>query len=150
MQMKFRSSRDWTSRFSCFASSMARIVGSPFAFLLAIASVGVWAVLGPFYHFSESWQLVINSVSNIVAYVMVFLLQNTQNRDSRAMNLKLDELIRSMAGARDEMTGIERLSDRELADLAERVRCAAEARSPRRQTAGAREDPEPVFRPPAA
>lgn len=149
MQLKARSPRDWTSGFSRFANSMAALVGSPLAFLLAILSVGLWAVLGPFYHFSESWQLVINSVSNIVAYVMVFLLQNTQNRDSRAMNLKLDELIRSMAGATNELTEIERLSDRELTELAERLRRAAEARSPRRQTAEA-EAPEPVFRPPAA
>lgn len=148
MKMQAQPSPDWTARFTRFANSTARIVGSPMAFLLAILSVVFWAVLGPLYHYSESWQLVINSVSNIVAYVMVFLLQNTQNRDSIAMNLKLDELIRSMGGARNDLIEIEHLSDRELTGLAERLRRAAEARQP--HPAAATEDQDALSRPPAA
>ena len=114
-------SRTQSSRFTNFASGAARLFGSPLAFLAAVVSVAVWAVLGHLYHYSEAWQLVINTVTNIVAYVMVFLIQNTQNRDSRAIHLKLDELIRSIEVARNDLIAIETLSDRELMQLSARL-----------------------------
>lgn len=116
-----RSPRDQHSQFANFASGAARLFGSPMAFLLAVLSVVVWAILGHIYHYSEGWQLVINSATNIVAYIMVFLIQNTQNRDFRAIHLKLDELIRSTGVARDDLIAIETLSDRELMQLAARL-----------------------------
>lgn len=113
--------RTQSSRFANFASGAARLFGSPLAFLVAVLSVVVWAVLGRLYHYSEAWQLVINSATNIVAYIMVFLIQNTQNRDSRAIHLKLDELIRSIEVARNDLIAIETLSDTELGQLAARL-----------------------------
>ncbi len=114
-------SRTHSSHFSNFASGAARLFGSPLAFLFAVLSVMVWAILGHLYHYSEAWQLVINSVTNIVAYIMVFLIQNTQNRDSRAIHLKLDELIRSIEMARNDLIAIETLSEQELMQLSARL-----------------------------
>jgi len=106
--------------FSRFASFSAGLVGSPFMFLFALATVVGWAVTGPIFHYSDAWQLIINSWTNIVTFIVVFLIQNSQNRDSKAMNLKLDELIRSFEHARNDMINIEQLSDKELKELAER------------------------------
>ncbi len=89
-------------------------------FILAVATIAAWLITGPMFHFSNTWQLVINSWTNIATFLVVFLIQNTQNRDSKAMNLKLDELIRSVDGAHNELIDIERLSDRELERLADR------------------------------
>ncbi len=106
--------------FANFASKTAGWVGSPYVFLFAFLTIVAWVVSGPIFHYSDTWQLVINSWTNIVTFIMVFIIQNSQNRDSKAINLKLDELIRSLDKAHDEMIDIEKLSDKELGDLAER------------------------------
>ena len=89
-------------------------MGSKWAFASAGLLLVAWAVSGPVFHFSDTWQLVINTGTTIVTFLMVFLIQNTQNRDARAINLKLDELIRAVDKARDRMMNIEKLSDAEL------------------------------------
>src|ERR1700749_3443947 len=99
--------------FAKFANATAKAIGSPIAFLLCIASVLVWAATGPMFHYSETWQLVINTGTTIVTFLMVFLIQNTQNRDGFAIQTKLDELIRA-SDAEDEFMGIESLTDHEL------------------------------------
>jgi low affinity Fe/Cu permease len=106
--------------FGIVATRVAGLMGSPFAFLLAILSVVIWVLLGPRHHYSDTWQLVINTGTTIITFLMVFLIQNTQNRDARAIHLKLDELIRSMHSAHNEMIDIEKLSDEELGKLAKR------------------------------
>ena len=110
--------------FASFANTVARIAGSPFAFLTCVAAVVAWAVAGPFFGFSETWQLVINTGTTIVTFLMVFLIQNTQNRDGVALQTKLDELIRS-SNAEDVFMGIEKLSDKELTVLHERCESSA-------------------------
>lgn len=92
-------------------------VGSPWAFSTAILIVVAWAVTGPMFHFSDTWQLVINTGTTIVTFLMVFLLQSTQNRDAKAIHLKLDELIRGVHGARTRLVRLEELSDDELEHL---------------------------------
>jgi low affinity Fe/Cu permease len=106
--------------FSRFASRIARWVGHPYMFLFAVLTLIVWAVSGPVFHFSDTWQLVINTGTTIVTFLVVFLIQNTQNRDAKALHLKLDELIRSHIPARNDMIDIENLSDEELAELEKR------------------------------
>ena len=106
--------------FGRVATRVASWVGSPAAFLLAVVIVVAWGILGPHYGYSDTWQLVINTGTTIVTFVMVFLIQNTQNRDARAIHLKLDELIRSVHAAHNEMISIEKLSDAELEVLARR------------------------------
>ncbi len=106
--------------FTNFANAVAIWVGSPYILIFAVSTIVAWAVTGPVFHFSNGWQLVINSWTNIVTFIMVFIIQNSQNRDSKAINLKLDELIRSVDKAQEEMIDIEKLSDKELANLAER------------------------------
>jgi len=111
--------------FTNLANASAAAVGSPAAFIFAVATIIAWLITGPLFHFSDAWQLVVNSWTNIMTFLVVFLIQNSQNRDSRAINLKLDELIRSTERARNEMIDIERLSDKELESLAkhyERIR----------------------------
>ena len=103
-----------SGRFGRFASSASSGLGSKWAFLLAGSAIAVWIVSGPLFHFSDAWQLVINTGTTIVTFLMVFLIQNTQNRDARAINLKLDELIRAVGKARNQMIDIENLSDMEL------------------------------------
>ena len=93
---------------------MARMAGRPGAFFLAIISIVVWAILGPIFHFTDTWQLVINTATTIVTFLMVFVIQNTQNRDSEAMQLKLDELIRATKGCHNAVLDIEELSEEEL------------------------------------
>jgi low affinity Fe/Cu permease len=106
--------------FSRFASRIAQWVGHPYMFLFAVLALIVWAVSGPVFHFSDTWQLVINTGTTIVTFLVVFLIQNTQNRDAKALHLKLDELIRSHIPARNDMIDIEKLSDEELAELEKR------------------------------
>lgn len=108
---------DWFGQFSAKASSY---LGSRWAFASAVLVILTWGVLGPLYHYSDAWQLVINTGTTIVTFLMVFLIQNTQNRDAKAINLKLDEVIRSLEGARNEMIDIERLSDKDLEQLGDR------------------------------
>src|SRR5882672_9512631 len=103
--------------FRKFARLTSRGVGSPWAFIAAVLIIFVWAVTGPIFHFSDTWQLVINTGTTIVTFLMVFLIQNTQNRDAVAIHLKLDELIRALKGARNKLVDLEELSDEELEAL---------------------------------
>jgi low affinity Fe/Cu permease len=100
--------------FGKFAASASTWLGSKWAFLGAITVIVVWAVTGPIFHYSDTWQLVINTGTTIITFLMVFLIQNTQNRDARAINLKLNELIHSIDAAGNQMMDIEKLSDEEL------------------------------------
>ena len=100
--------------FGRFASTASFWLGSKWAFSFAGIVIAVWAITGPVFHYSDTWQLVINTGTTIVTFLMVFLIQNTQNRDARAINLKLDELIRAIDKARNHMINIESLSDIEL------------------------------------
>lgn len=116
--------------FSALARKTATGVGTPWAFLIAVLIVAVWAISGPMFGFSDTWQLVINTGTTIVTFLMVFLIQNTQNRDAKAMQLKLDELIVALAAAHNQMIDIETLSDEELTKLEQqfhklRDECAA-------------------------
>ena len=108
--------------FRIFARRSSAILGSPWAFAAAILIIVVWALTGPVFHFSDTWQLIINTGTTIVTFLMVFLIQNTQNRDSKAMHLKLDELIRALKKARNELVDLEELSDEELNKLEEQFR----------------------------
>jgi low affinity Fe/Cu permease len=111
--------------FAQFANATARVTGSPGAFLLCVLSVLVWAATGPVFHYSETWQLVINTGTTIVTFLMVFLIQNTQNRDGAAIQTKLDELIRA-SDSDDEFMGIEKLTDKELDLLHEKCARASQ------------------------
>lgn len=104
-------------RFQCFARMTARAAGSSWAFALALAIIVIWAFLGPIFHYSDTWQLVINTGTTIITFLMVFLIQSTQNRDSEAMHLKLDELLRAQGGAHNAVLDIEEMSEEELAAL---------------------------------
>jgi low affinity Fe/Cu permease len=106
-------------RFNHFARRIAESVGSVWAFLLALLTVLVWGLTGPLFGFSDTWQLVINTGTTIVTFIMVFLIQSTQNRDAKAMHLKLDELIRAVRGARNDLLDLEELPEKELQALAE-------------------------------
>src|SRR5437763_1294209 len=101
-------------RFQRFARASARATGGSTAFALALATIVVWATTGPIFHFSDTWQLVINTATTIVTFLMVFLIQNTQNRDSEAMQIKLDELLRATEGCHNAVMDIEELSEEEL------------------------------------
>lgn len=103
--------------FRKYAARVAEAVGTSAAFLTALAVIVGWAATGPLFHFSDTWQLVINTSTTIVTFLMVFLIQNTQNRDAKAIHLKLDELIRALEGARNNMIDLENLSDSELEEL---------------------------------
>ena len=104
-------------RFRKFAHLASLVVGSPWAFLAACAIIIAWAFMGPHFQYNDTWQLVINTGTTIVTFLMVFLIQNTQNRDARAMHLKLDELIRALQGARNQLVNLEEMSDEELDQL---------------------------------
>ena len=106
--------------FSRFASDTARIIGNPIIFLCALVIVIVWAACGPIFRYSDTWQLVINTGTTVITFLVVFLIQNTQNRDAKALHLKLDELIRSHTPAHNDMIDIENLSDAELDELEQR------------------------------
>jgi len=103
--------------FRKFAASTSRVVGSPWIFVLAVLLIVGWALSGPLFGYSDTWQLVINTTTTIVTFLMVFLIQNTQNRDSEAIHLKLDELIRAVHNARTRLVDLEDLSDDQLQDL---------------------------------
>lgn len=108
--------------FRKFSQRTAELLGTPGAFILAILLLVVWVLVGPLFHFSDSWQLVINTATTIITFLMVFVIQNTQNRDARALHLKLDELIRAIEGARNSMVDIEELSDEKLDRLQKQFR----------------------------
>jgi len=103
--------------FTAIAGKIAGFAGRPVAFILALALVVVWAASGPIFGFSEVWQLVINTGTTIVTFLMVFLVQNTQNRDSAAIQAKLDELLRAVETAREQFIGIEHMTDAELDEI---------------------------------
>ena len=115
-------------QFRKLANGIAHWVGTPMAFALAMAGILIWAVLGPMFHFSDTWQLVVNTSTTIVTFLMVFLIQNTQNRDARAIHLKLDELIHATKGARNHLIDLENLSDAEL-DKLQAEFCAIQSRT---------------------
>jgi low affinity Fe/Cu permease len=105
--------------FRTFAARVSDRVGSPAAFIFGLALIVAWAITGPLFGYSDTWQLVINTATTIVTFLMVFLIQNTQNRDARAIHLKLDELLRAVKGARTAMVALETSTDEELAELQE-------------------------------
>jgi low affinity Fe/Cu permease len=112
--------------FTHFANAVAAAAGSPVTFIICAGYIVAWAVTGPMFGFSNTWQLVINTSTTIVTFLMVFIIQNTQNRDNGAIHAKLDELIRAMVDADNEYIGIEHLTDQELKVILERVEQNAE------------------------
>ncbi|MCW0234405.1 MAG: low affinity iron permease family protein [Ferrovibrio sp.] len=124
--------------FTRFAGRAAHIAGTPWIFALAVGCILVWAAFGPLLGFSEVWQLTVNTGTTIVTFLMVFLIQNTQNRDSAAMQIKLDELIRATKGAENAMLDLEELTEEELEQFrATYEKLAREARRPKGRTAAA-------------
>ena len=108
--------------FTKIAAWIATAAGQPLTFLTAVAVIIIWAVTGPLFHYSDTWQLIINTGTTIVTFLMVFLIQNSQNRDAAAMQAKLDELIRAVDTARNQFIGIEHMTEHEL----EQIRAALE------------------------
>ena len=108
--------------FHVFAHRSAVMLGSAWAFAGAAFVILVWILTGPTFHFSDTWQLIINTATTIITFLMVFLIQNTQNRDAKAMHLKLDEIIRALKGARNQLVDLEDLSDEDLKKLEEQFR----------------------------
>ena len=120
-----------TGGFRRFALVTSHAVGTSWAFVFAILLVAAWGLTGPLFHYSDAWQLTINTGTTIVTFLMVFLIQHTQNRDAQVTQLKLDELIRAVSAARNELVDMEDLSDDELRRLKtqfEQLRAAAEAK----------------------
>jgi len=103
--------------FTWLASKLASAAGQPLAFIIALVSIVVWGLSGPFFHYSDTWQLVVNTSTTIITFLMVFLIQNAQNRDAAAMQAKLDELIRALEGARTPFIGIEHLTEKQLEEI---------------------------------
>ena len=103
--------------FRRFATRTSEWVGTPTAFVMGLTLIVLWGLTGPLFHYSDSWQLVINTGTTIITFLMVFLIQSTQNRDARAIHLKLDELLRGVKGARTAMVALEASTDEELAEL---------------------------------
>ncbi|HXM33471.1 MAG TPA: low affinity iron permease family protein [Chthoniobacterales bacterium] len=122
--------------FGVFARKTSRVLGSAWAFVCAIVVIAVWGLTGPTFHYSDTWQLIINTGTTIVTFLMVFLIQNTQNRDAKAVHLKLDELIRALGPARNNLVDLEKLSDDELKTL------EAEFEKLRKKAEGAKEEVE--------
>ena len=122
--------------FTRFAGVIASVTGQPLAFVVAFALVFLWAATGPVFAYSDTWQLVINTATTIVTFLMVFLIQNSQNRDAAAMQAKLDELLRSVDTARGAFIGIEHLTDQQI----EEIRAALEKEEGSRRNG--RKDPE--------
>ena len=105
--------------FSRFARWTAAVTGKPATFMIAVGVIVLWGVTGPIFGFSDTWQLVINTATTIITFLMVFLIQNTQNRDTEALQIKLDELIRAGKGARNEVLDLEELDEKELEKIRE-------------------------------
>src|SRR5438270_7329896 len=119
--------------FRRFAGRVSDWVGSPAAFVVGLTLIVVWGLTGPLFNYSDTWQLVINTATTIVTFLMVFLIQNTQNRDARAIHLKLDELLRGVQGARTGLVNLENLSDSELEELQEDFEKLCAKRQPSHQ-----------------
>ena len=109
-------------RFRVFSSAVAEKAGTAWAFIIAFLVIVIWVVTGPLFGFSDTWQLVINTGTTIITFLMVFLIQNTQNRDSKALHLKLDELIRSSKEARNDLLSLENMAGRRVRETKGRVR----------------------------
>ena len=125
--MRPTKSRSWFTRFT---KTTARATGRPMAFILAALAVVVWGLTGPMFGFSDTWQLVINTSTTIVTFLMVFLIQATQNRDAEAMQVKLDEIIRAIGNAKNELLDLEELEEEDLDAMRERYeRLAGQARA---------------------
>ena len=122
--------------FTRMAKLTSKATGRPLTFIVAIALVLIWLVTGPIFKYSDTWQLVINTFTTVITFLMVFLIQNTQNRDAAAMQAKLDELLRAVGKARDQFIGVEHLTEREI----EMIRRALEreVRSPNKKTGSAK------------
>ena len=119
-----------SDRYGSIAKTIARLCGRQSTFLIAVGVIAVWIVTGPLFGFSDTWQLVINTGTTIITFLMVFLIQNTQNRDTAAIQLKLDELIRATRGAHNALLDLEELEDKRLESFRRRYeRLAAEARA---------------------
>jgi low affinity Fe/Cu permease len=114
-----KTQRSW---FEALAERSARLAGSRYAFGIAFSIIIAWAVTGPFFHWSDTWQIVINTATTIVTFLMVFLPQNSQNRESKALSVKIDELIRATATARNEVIGLEEKTELEIATAAAEIK----------------------------
>ena len=123
--------------FTRIATRIANAVGQPLAFITALTIILVWAVTGPIFDYSDTWQLIINTATTIVTFLMVFLIQNSQNRDAAAMQAKLDELIRALVAARGQFIGIEHLTDRQIEQIRDQLEkeAAAEEKEGKHPTA---------------
>jgi low affinity Fe/Cu permease len=110
-------SKSWFTR---FARGAAHASGQPYAFGAAVGVVGLWALCGPLFGFSDTWQLVVNTATTIITFLMVFLIQNTQNRDTEALHVKVDELIRAVKGAQNQLLDLEELDDKEIDKMRQR------------------------------
>ena len=130
----------WREVFHRFAARAANVLGTPWAFLAACAVVGGWLLSGPLFHYSDTWQLVIHTATTIVTFLMVFLIQNTQNRDAKVLQLKLDELVRANRRARNTLIDLESLSEDELRALEREFH---ELRAGARHARRGRTDPTP-------
>ena len=125
--------RSWTDLFNTFARHSAAVVGSPWAFVAAVFMILGWVVLGATFHYSNAWQLVINTLTTIITFFIVFLIQNTQNRDAKAIHLKLDELIHKVKGARNNLIALETCTEEELQLLQEQFDQVKRAQGSKRQ-----------------
>jgi len=131
MEDQWRNKRYWNAKFDRFARIGAKLSGRPLAFNIAMILVAVWLITGPLFGFSDTWQLVINTATTIITFLMVFVIQHTQNRDTDALQVKLDELIRAVEGANNALLDLEEIEEEELELL--RVRYADLARQARQE-----------------
>jgi low affinity Fe/Cu permease len=121
-----RPAKSHQSPFVRFTDAVARLSGSPLATIFAFVAIGTWIVTGPLFHFSDTWQLIINTGTTVLTFVMVFVIQATQLRDSTALHVKLDELIEVTAGASNRAIGVERSTEKEIEAMRERIEAHAE------------------------